>query len=176
MQRQHRLAAQLASAPLIRLRRIGKAITKYDFAFRKRRLNHFRDVLRSGTKHERQLSRWSKRGSLRIQQELANFFSRRRSARLPCHHNGQSLPGQRRSQFGQLRTFAASVEPFKSNESTARSVGGHGKHHSKAAWSCDPSTRVWTQDIRQVTALTLDCYSHWFFGCLVNLSGLKELH
>src|SRR5277367_3867358 len=135
MQRKYRLAAQFASASLICLRRIGKAIAENDFAFGQRGLNHLRDMLRPGSEHESQLSQRSKRGSFRIQQELANFLSSRRAARLPRHHNGQALRGQRRSQLGQLRTFAASVEPFEGNESAARSVGGHGKHHSKAAWS-----------------------------------------
>ena len=133
MQRQHSFAAQLAAAALIRLRRIGKTIAEHDLTLGKPRLNDLGDVLRPRREHQSQFGERCERGSFCVEQKLANLFAGRRAARFPRHHHGQALCTQDRGQLCQLSALAASVETFEGDESAAMRVGGHGKHHSKAA-------------------------------------------
>jgi len=97
MQCQHSFAAEFASAALVRLSRIGKAIAEYDLTLGKCRLDDFSDVLCSRGEHQGHFGEWRKRGSFCIQQKLANFFAGRRAARFPGQHDGQSLSPQNRS-------------------------------------------------------------------------------
>ena len=57
-----------------------------------------------------------KPGGARIQQHLADFLSRRRSARLARLDDLVSRRAQRRRELPHLRALARSVEPFKCDE------------------------------------------------------------
>jgi len=127
MQSQHNFTAELTSPTLISLSGIGKAITEDNLTFGQRGLDHLRNVLRSRREHQRQFGHGSQRGRIRIQQKLANFFTRRRAARFARYHNRHALSAQDCGQPLQLSAFAASVEPFKRDEFAALSARGHAK-------------------------------------------------
>ena len=118
MQSQHRLAAQLAASTLIRFGGIGEAVAEHNPAFRQRRLDHFRYVLRARGKHQRQFRHWGEASRGGIQQEPADFLSRGGSTRLTSHHYRQALRAEHPCQLFQLRALAAAVESFEGNEPT----------------------------------------------------------
>ena len=82
MQLEHCFASQLPPATLISLSRVGKTIAQYDASRSQPWFDHFRNMLRPRSKHQRHLClRIEPRGP-RIEQHLANLLSSERSTRL----------------------------------------------------------------------------------------------
>jgi hypothetical protein len=119
MQLPHRLTPQLASAALVSLRRISKPIAEHDASLRQRQLNHFRNMLRPRSKHQRHLGQRRQPRRPRVEQHLANLFSRRRPAWLARLNNGMPCRAHHRRQLSQLRALASPVQPFKRNKFSA---------------------------------------------------------
>src|ERR1700690_3297320 len=132
MQLQHRLRSQLAPSTLIRFGRIGEAVAEHDAPLGEGRQNHFMNVLRAGSEHERHFRKRRKPRRGRMQQYLANFFPRRGAPRLPCNRDRKPVSAQRARQLFQLRALAAAVETLEGYESSAnRPVGDDSRRVSQ---------------------------------------------
>lgn len=124
MKLQHRFAAQFAAASLVGFRRIGETVAKHNFPRSQSWLNHLFNVLRAGTKHERQLGKRRQVRRTGMEKYLTNFFADVRSARFARDNYLETLRPQYLCKFLQLRALARPVQTLDGDELSAM---GHGE-------------------------------------------------
>ena len=110
------LTAQLASPALIGFARIGESVAENYFSPTQSGKNDFLDVLLTRGEHQRQLSHWIERRCSRVEQQLANFISRRGATGFARDRHFETLLPQLAREPLQLRAFAASIETFEGDK------------------------------------------------------------
>src|SRR5580698_4130325 len=118
MQLQHNLAAELASAALIRLCGISVAVAKNHTASFERRCDHFSNRLRPIRKHQPKLSSCGKIFRARIKKQLADTVTDTSAARLTGDDDLLAARFQPCGQLAHLRGLAGTIQPFEREKKT----------------------------------------------------------
>ena len=119
MQFEDELAAQLASATLVRFARIGEPVAQHEMAGFQCRLNHFFYMLCPRGKHQCQFCSRREAACRGVEQYIAYLFPDGSSTRLARAGETYIFGAKDSGKFLQLRALARSIQPFECNEFAA---------------------------------------------------------